>query len=403
MRERLDQAVACRLRGVSDVGAQLSAGLDSSAVVATAARLLTGKGRVHAFTAVPRAGYDDGGQSGRLIDEGPLAAATAALYPNIEHHLVGGSNGSPLTGLDRNFMLHEQPVLNLCNQVWAIAINARAKAMGLKVLLVGDLQETSATAMPGFELLPELMLAGRWGRWQAEARGLVRHGHRGRGVLANTFGPWARAALWRLGRRFNGAPAPDPALYTAIRRDRAKRPDLERQRRATGRDAVNRPRRSGFEARLAALQAGTFRRPRRLAEWGLDVRDPTADRRLLEFCLGVPTDQFLRDGETRALAKRALADRLPPAVLNAPLRGLQAADWHEGLSADREGLAREVASLASCPAAANLLDLPRLQRMIDDWPQSGWHSPAVRDAYRLALLRGVSLGHFLRRVSGANA
>src|SRR5262249_54015712 len=40
LRGHLDQAVKCRLRGAKDVGAHLSGGLDSSAVAATAARLL---------------------------------------------------------------------------------------------------------------------------------------------------------------------------------------------------------------------------------------------------------------------------------------------------------------------------------------------------------------------------
>ena len=59
LRELLDQAVRCRLRGAEDkVGAHLSGGFDSGAVVATAARLLADSGgRVVAFTAVPREGY----------------------------------------------------------------------------------------------------------------------------------------------------------------------------------------------------------------------------------------------------------------------------------------------------------------------------------------------------------
>src|SRR5207253_10776373 len=58
-REQLDIAVRCRLRGESHVATHLSAGLDSSAVSATAARLLAGSGgRVTASTAVPRENYE---------------------------------------------------------------------------------------------------------------------------------------------------------------------------------------------------------------------------------------------------------------------------------------------------------------------------------------------------------
>jgi asparagine synthase (glutamine-hydrolysing) len=67
-----------------------------------------------------------------------------------------------------------------------------------------------------------------------------------------------------------------------------------------------------------------------LAGWGLDWRDPTADRRLVEYCLSVPMEQYLGAGERRWLGRRALSDRLPAAVLDAKDRGYQAVDWHEG-------------------------------------------------------------------------
>ena len=54
-RERFDQAVRVRLRTRGRIGAQLSGGLDSGAVAATAARLLGAEGReLTCFTAVPR-------------------------------------------------------------------------------------------------------------------------------------------------------------------------------------------------------------------------------------------------------------------------------------------------------------------------------------------------------------
>jgi asparagine synthase (glutamine-hydrolysing) len=107
-REQLDNAVRCRLRGADHVATHLSAGLDSSAVTATAARLLAGSGgRVTAFTAVPRANYDLPVPRGRIGDEGPLAALTAAMYPNLEHILVRTGEGSPLADAGSN----DQPTM----------------------------------------------------------------------------------------------------------------------------------------------------------------------------------------------------------------------------------------------------------------------------------------------------
>src|SRR5207253_6313327 len=140
-----------------------------------------------------------------------------------------------------------------------------------------------------------------------------------------------------------------------------------------------------------------------LAGWGLDHRDPMADRRLIEFCLSLPTDQFLRDGIQRALARRALADRVPTEVLRSTSRGLQAIDWHETLTRSPGRLSDEIERLAGCGPAVGLLDLPRLRALVDNWPCDGWEQTDTIQAYRSALLRGISVGHFLRRASGSNA
>src|SRR5207302_503485 len=135
LRHHLDQAVRSRLRGAGDrVAAHLSAGLDSSAVATTAARLLAPSGgKVIAFTAVPRAECELRVPNGLIGDEGPLAAVTAAMHANIEHVLTRGGDRSPLDTLDRNFFLYDRPVLNLCNDVWWNPINDAVRARGPSV------------------------------------------------------------------------------------------------------------------------------------------------------------------------------------------------------------------------------------------------------------------------------
>jgi asparagine synthase (glutamine-hydrolysing) len=139
-----------------------------------------------------------------------------------------------------------------------------------------------------------------------------------------------------------------------------------------------------------------------LAGWGIDNRDPTADRRLIEFCLSVPADQFLREGTRRALARTAFADRLPAALLEERRKGYQAADWHEGLNAARGELGEELERIAGCAQAGATLDTERLRRLVADWPTSGWDSAGTMRLYRQVLLRGISVGHFIRKAAGSN-
>ncbi len=401
MRERLDAAVAACLRGAGDlVAAHLSAGLDSSAVAATAATLMRPSGgRVVAYTAVPREGYDGPFVPNTIGDEGALAAATAAIHPNIDHVLVTTEGRTPLDHLDRQFLLYERPVLNLCNATWADAINDNARARGLDVLLTGQMGNMSFS-YAGMEHLPELLARGRLVRLAGTALALYRGGTRAGTIAAQTIGPFLPRPVWRAIGRLRGG-GKGLADYSLVRAEEAK---LQARAGRRGLDLSYRPRRDPVGTRLwvlARTDPGTLNKGI-LAGWGLDMRDPTADRRLMEFCLRVPAEQYLRGGMPRALARQGLADRLPAAVLNERLKGLQASDWHEGLAAARETLGEQVESLARSPAAAEALDLERLQRLLADWPEGRWADKEVVQHYRLALLRGIAAGHFIRKVTGSN-
>lgn len=406
LRHHFDTAVRSQLRGANGtVGAHLSAGFDSSSVAATAAKLLAPSGgKVIAFTSVPREGYDGPAPRGRIGDEGPLAALTAALYPNMEHVLIRAGTRSPLDNLDRNFFLYERPVLNICNATWLDAINDAARTRKVTVLLTGQMGNMSIS-YDGMTLLPQLMRRGQWLKWLREGRALVRRRQmRWRGVLVTTFGPYIPLRLWIWLNKLKGK-AVGLESYSALRSERLVELDLPARAQARALDLHYRPRADGFESRLWVLRRvdlGNYYKGV-LGGWGLDQRDPTADRRLIEFCLAVPEGQFLRMGQTKALARLAFADRLAPEVIAARRKGYQAVDWHEGLAGALSHVRGELKSLGGCDAATTAIDVARLENLVENWPENGWETETVNYSYRLALLRAVSTGHFLRRASGSNA
>jgi len=326
------------------------------------------------------------------------------MYPNMEHVLIRCASRSPLDDLDRSFLLFERPILNICNAGWCYSINDAVRKRKLAVLLTGVMGNLSLS-YDGLPLLPELFRACRWGAWWREANALVATSPmRWRGVLAATLGPWIPATAWTWLHRLARGAAPHLLSYTALNPSRILDLDLSSRARDLDLDLALRPWADGFAMRLWVLRrvdVGTYIKGI-LGGWGIDQRDPAADRRLIEFCLAVPTEQFLSNGVRRALARRALADRLPKAVVEETRRGYQSADWHEQLTGVRDRIASEVHRLESCPAAANALDLKRMRRLVENWPIQGWNLEPVTAAYRSALLRGISTGHFLRRATGAN-
>jgi asparagine synthase (glutamine-hydrolysing) len=399
MRGHMDRAVRAHLRRPdSPLATTLSAGLDSSVVTATAARL--NEGKMFAFTSVPREGYDLPSIRGSIPDEGALAAATAELYPNVQHVLVRTGMANPVTGLDRNFFLFERPVLNLCNQLWFDAILDGAKARGCKVLLTG-MSGNLTFSYQGMDLLARLLGSGRLLKLSREAVALRRNGTRLGTVASQTLGPYLPVPLWRAIARLrrSGRALTD---FSAINPDAARR--IDAAQREGGTDVSFRPPRDGVSARLKALSRvdlGNYKKGM-LGGWGIDMRDPTADRELVEFCLRVPVEQYLSKGVQRALARRAFTDRIPRAVAEERRKGYQAVDWHEGLTAARPDLEQELTRIAATDEASSTLDTQKMKALVENWPDGDWHKPEVFQPYRLALLRGVSTGHFIRKAARSN-
>ena len=401
MRVELDRAVACRLRRVSGrtVGTHLSAGLDSSIVTATAARLL-GPERLTAFTAVPSEAVIM--PSGQIGDEGPGAARTAAHHPNIDHIRLSSNENSPVALMDRQFMLFERPILNPSNAVWSEAINDAAQARGIGVLLTGQMGNFTVS-YDGLPYLSELLRSGRLRSLLALWIRLQRGGMRGRHLAATTLGPLLSPAMWdNLARRF-GRDLP-LARYSALRDDAFATLDVGQRAKARDLDLSYRPWQNGVAMRMWGIRRvdmGVYNKGT-LAGWGIDMRDPTADRRLVEFALRVPEPQYILNGVPRSLARRAFADRLPRPVLDEKRRGLQGADWHRQISGTGREIAAELDSFARCPTAKSVIDIDRLVEALNDWPNQDQADEDVIMLYRHAMLRGVAAGHFLRKVARTN-
>lgn len=393
LRERFDCAVHARLRTTGAIAAQLSGGLDSASVAATAARLLGAEGRgLTAYTSVPRSDFRAGENDDHFEDEGPAAASVAALYPNMRHVLVDSSSTTFLDILDRNEFLYDHPCYGPSNEVWENAIMAQAQADGATVLLNGNCGN-STLSYYGTPALSEWLRRGRWGTLAAVAWQLRRKGSiSSKSILRSAL--WPSLPFWF--RTWT-----DPHMrgfsldYCALRPEIVHALDL-RRRALRDLNSVS-PGGRGQLANLLALGDVSETNIAPQAGWRLDFRDPTFDRRIVEFCLAVPLEQFLRGGQLRSLARRAMADRLPPSTLARTKRGRQSADWYVSLSRLKREMQAEVALLEDSPLASRMLDLPRMRRLIDSFPSSGFDRSKIQGSYHAALTRGFSVGRFLRR------
>jgi asparagine synthase (glutamine-hydrolysing) len=388
-RAQLDQAVASRLRGADGlVATHLSGGWDSSAVTATAARLFPD--RVIAYTSIPGDDQARPDPRDRFADESGLARATAALYPNIQHELIRNPAGSLVAYLDHSIGSFERPPFNLCNHDWLSGIRTNARGAGASVLLSGEIGNWTISSAPT-TLLADYIRQWRLFEWAREAGGAITHGRaRIRGVLASSFGPWVPTALWRRIATLSSAPSLEiplrPAYLERLQDEIAEqsfgpisRPKDYHQRTAAG---------------LSQMDFGQYRKGI-LGGWGIDKRDATADVRLIEFTMSLPLEMLLSNGQRRPLARAALADRLPAAVLDERRKGYQAADWHVGLRRHLADAYRLLDRIEGDPRAADMLDTGKLRRWLDEMPSDGWHRQDVIARYRTSLLFALAAGHFI--------
>jgi asparagine synthase (glutamine-hydrolysing) len=401
-RDQIERAVACRLRANGLIATHLSSGFDSSTVAALAARQLAARSEgLIAYTAVPREGFTGPAPKGRHADEGPAARAVAARFPNIVHHLVPTPEIIQLDRLDDDVDRLDRPPLNICNMAWDRAIEDDAVRRGAKVLLTGGMGNMTIS-YTGRQYLPRLLGQGHWWTWWCEAHALKRRERvRWRGLLLQSVGPYLPPAIWTSIGRLRRQEW-DLLDYSAIAPGFMRLMDHKSRLRDSGWDLSYRPWADGRRMRIAVLNRfdnGDYQAAANAV--GLERRDPTADRRLIEFCLAVPDRQYLRNGQTRWLLHRLMDGVLPPEILHARTKGYQAADWFESAGASLPRMREELGRLRD-KGVGRYLDLDSLLESLDDWPETGWEQNRHVRRFRLKLLRGLSVGTFIRQVENDN-
>jgi asparagine synthase (glutamine-hydrolysing) len=372
-RGMFDAAVAARLRSTARVGVTLSGGLDSGSVAVTAAHVADSSAPpMMAFTSVPA--YDTEPYSGLGFgNELPFAEATAAAV-GIELVKINGASLSPITAIRHALEIHDEPGHAAANQFWILELLAAAQQAGCTTLLTGQLGNAgiSWTGWP------------TW-RWVLHQRSVQSVGR----LLKMRIRPYLPIAVRRA--RLARASPPD-FRGTAINRRFADRLGLHR-RQVAEMWLSSRP----LEQRLEILGAGMSIVGALWQEcgaaYGLDVRDPCGDSRLLMFVLAIPDDIFTdpATGMDRRLIREAMAGRLPDPVRLNRHRGLQAGDLVPRLRATAHEVDQTLDELATGPAAT-YLDIVRMREswrriQTDDRPE------ALRAAGSI-LTRGIMAGLF---------
>ncbi|MBI5709584.1 MAG: asparagine synthase (glutamine-hydrolyzing) [Candidatus Eisenbacteria bacterium] len=291
-------AVGLRLRADVEVGSCLSGGLDSSAVVTTAAALAPRA--LHAFTCA----YDEGAPWDERRYVQAVVEATGARA-----HLAVPDGGDFWETFDRLTVRQSEPTAGpgLYSQ-WKVM--ELAHGAGLKVLLDG--QGGDETLAGYFRYLPvrlrDLLAGGDPGAFLRLWGPVVRRLGAGT-TLALTLEPWLpRALVAPLRRRFGQGK--DRVLAPALRA--LARPDLPKPPRGF---PSGLSRQLAFDTLQRLLPSLLRYEDRNSMAFSIETRLPFLDYRLVELAFSLPDTDRLEGATTKAILRRALGGRIPRPVL----------------------------------------------------------------------------------------
>jgi len=290
-RALLADAVQLRLRSDVPVGVLLSGGLDSSAIAALASRCLASEADLTFISAVS----DD-----RATDESPFIRAVARhlARPVREVRLeFPAENLLPLIG--RVTEQCDEPIGGFACVAQNLLME-RAHELGVTVLLSGQGADEVFCGYRKYAAF-QLQSLARSGQWLAAAQllgGFVRQRtvlHQFNVAEARRYLPdWLTPPLHDVGGpALEGTPLLCPPLGSrADVRDR-QRVDIE----------------------SLSIPALTHWEDRNSMAWSREVRNPFLDYRVVSFGVNLPMSLKVHGGWTKFVLRRAVADRLPPAIV----------------------------------------------------------------------------------------
>ena len=371
-RELLTRAVKAHLRSSSAISTTLSGGLDSGCVTAIAAQMQ----RVTAYTAIPEEGLATSERKRWEADDRAYAGDVARMHDNIDHRLVtpGGH-----CAIEVASAIHDRSRTALkaaTNILWLDRIATSAFHAGSRVLLTGQ-NGNNAFSWRGDATLSELATHGHLRAAVAQARAESRA--RRVSVLRVLAGA-TRTAFRARSSRTAGEDIHSPALRFL------KHPPPMHTR---ANEYAEVPGTRRFWSMAITTPRHTWS-PDVNVQWGIDWRDPTADRRLLERLLRYPQSAFRLDGRDRGLAREVANGLLPDRVRLRTTQGAQVPEAPSLIAAHAHHYREVLANMRGNIACRELFDFDALDEALGEFVNGS------RDYYTaLAFDRAVAAGQFI--------
>jgi asparagine synthase (glutamine-hydrolysing) len=305
-RHLFEQVVDCRLRSSGALGSMLSGGVDSTSIVCVAEREFARSGQLlPTFSAV--------GDDPATCPERPYLATLPAELALLCHTVGAGQVQRYIGGYAALLQGSGDPFA--AAGLIPPAMYAAAQAQRVRVMLDGVDGDIVASLDPDYPA--HLARGGRWLRLVTELQG------------ATAF--WGES-LWATARDTCVWPLLPRAVrqgWTRLRYHQAEDtslldPDfvrragiwerIEASQLAGGTPAPSLRESHVQRVSVGYLQSALERYDHAAACFGIESRHPLLDRRLVEFCIGLPPELKVRRGWTKVILRGAMAGVIPEPI-----------------------------------------------------------------------------------------
>ncbi|MGF1601048.1 MAG: lasso peptide isopeptide bond-forming cyclase [Thermosynechococcaceae cyanobacterium] len=411
------EAVRCRLRSHTEIGSHLSGGLDSSAVTCVARQLLKRhREPLHTFS--------------NVFDDVPECDEREYINPVLEQgdltpHFVHPDRVGPLSQWQQLIQPEEEPCLIGGNGYLVRGLNEAVNAAKIRVCLDGFDGDT--TVSHGLLYFAELAAQGRWSTFSEEARALAQvcnlsvpnlvrqyafahlktlaQHHRWRQFAQAVNGIHqhfrvSRKQLWfQIGLK---TLIPDAWLNWRTPNKTAQ----DNQNHLLSDSFCDRLKTKGFNLeteeeqpetpqaeQLQIFASGEFchileQVDLQAAACSIEMRHPFMDKRLIEFCLALPSSQRLRRGWSRLIMRHALEGIFPAQIQWRGGKTVMTPSFQKGLLRFNQELLTSIFA-DEAPPASRYINWPLAQaayrRFVSDSEISEADQQAIWKAATLSL------------------
>lgn len=395
-RTLFESCVTDAIKTSGQVGICLSSGLDSASIGAIAATTLNKENKVlKSYTYVPS---ENGGRKEnkeQVLDETKDIHKILEMHPNIQPKFLNNQGKNCLEDLTKGIQIMEIPYKAVVNFPNLMEIYATAKKDGCRIILTG--QCGNSTISQGYidDVLFDMYDKHQYLSFALTLNSYAKQNKESRKkAFKNCIGYFRFSKAELKNPAFRYTPA-NPFISKALPENYAFEERLSQNHiihthklplsEPYYKTMVYNPAMYSYLGELDTKMGLAF---------GLVIRDPSRDMRMLSFCNSIPYKYFAYKGTPRWLIRGNMRDILPTPLLDNWMRyGVQNADWYLRLKRDWSNI-----SPALFAAFSDCLDkLPINEDTIEEYRQKNASSLSDSEQdHTLYLLLLYNLLSFLK-------